>query len=355
MSNKAGTWQRLERAAANVGRRARSDLLLSSEEPRARKGIEFARELRLAAAADGVSRLSGRDSAHGGLRSSAVDALVSINADRGVAIIGGILNDPNSPDQLRQQMAESLGRVDSPARGASCWCRCSKWRTKRWPWPSRSLAGNREGAKVLIGAVEKGQASPRLLQDRVVEERLKHADVENLPARLAKLLEGWPPGDERLRKLVATRKTAYMKSKFDVAQGQKLFEKNCSACHQLNGKGKKVGPELDGIGIRGLDRLLEDVLDPNRNVDANFRASIVALDDGQLVTGLVAREEGQVLVVINDKGEEQRISLSQIDGRRDSKLSPMPANVSELMNETEFCHLMAFLLDQRRKVEKTEK
>ncbi|MEX2288433.1 MAG: c-type cytochrome, partial [Planctomycetaceae bacterium] len=294
-------------------------------------------------------------SPHAVLRSTAVDALVSIDADKGIAIIGTVLTDTNSPDPLRQQMAESLGRIDSATAREMLVSLLKVAPEELAVAVVRSLAGSREGARVLLTVVEKGIASPRLLQDRVVDERMRHAEVEELPARLAKLLDGLPPGDERLRQLIATRKAGFSTTTFDVAQGEKLFEKNCAVCHQLNGKGKKVGPELDGIGLRGLDRLLEDVLDPNRNVDANFRASAVALENGQLVTGLVVREEGQVLVVIDDKGQEQRVSISEIDGRRDSKLSPMPANVSELMNETEFGHLMAFLLDQRRKADKAEK
>ena len=36
---------------------------------------------------------------------------------------------------------------------------------------------------------------------------------------------------------------------------------------------QEIAPHLDGIGNRGLERLLEDVLDPNRNVDQLFRAT----------------------------------------------------------------------------------
>jgi putative heme-binding domain-containing protein len=58
----------------------------------------------------------------------------------------------------------------------------------------------------------------------------------------------------------------------------------------LGGKGAKAGPQLDGIGGRGLDRLMEDILDPNRNVDQSFRATNLALHNGQTVSGLLLRE-----------------------------------------------------------------
>jgi putative heme-binding domain-containing protein len=216
---------------------------------------------------------------------------------------------------------------------------------------ARSLASSREGAIDLVAAVEKGVASPRLLQDRAVEERLRSAGIENFDVRLASLVKGLPPGDERVGRDIAVRKEHFLKTAADLQRGGKLFEKNCSICHQLDGKGKKIGPELDGIGIRGVDRLLEDVLDPSRNVDATFRASTILLTSGLVVTGLVQREEGQVVILVDDKAQERRIPVEEIEERQLSKLSPMPANVSELMKEDEFPHLLAFLLDQRRKRE----
>ena len=122
-------------------------------------------------------------------------------------------------------------------------------------------------------------------------------------------------------------------------------------CHTLANKGAKVGPQLDGIGIRGLDRLLEDVLDPNRNVDQNFRLTILTLKDGRVVRGLVLREEGQVLVLADDKGKEVRVSKDDVDERTTSQQSPMPATLSDQIPEPDFYNLMAFLLQQTAKPE----
>ena len=96
--------------------------------------------------------------------------------------------------------------------------------------------------------------------------------MPDLRNRLAKLTAGLPPADQRISDLLASTGTLVsIAAKADAVLGAKVFEKNCAACHQLAGKGAKVGPQLDGVGIRGLDRLLEDVLDPNRNVDQAFR------------------------------------------------------------------------------------
>ena len=48
-------------------------------------------------------------------------------------------------------------------------------------------------------------------------------------------------------------------------------------------------------------------------------------------------------------GKEVRIPKADVDERRTSLLSPMPANFNETMKEVDFHHLMAYLLKQRAK------
>jgi putative heme-binding domain-containing protein len=125
-----------------------------------------------------------------------------------------------------------------------------------------------------------------------------------------------------------------------------VFEKNCEICHQLAGRGARVGPQLDGIGSRGFDRLMEDILDPNRNVDQSFRLTTVALKTGQVVSGLLLREEGEVLIVADSQGKEVRVPKSTVDERAISQMSPMPANFTDQISANDFYQLMAYLLSR---------
>ena len=137
----------------------------------------------------------------------------------------------------------------------------------------------------------------------------------------------------------------------DPETGPNLFKKHCGACHQLNQVGNKIGPQLDGIGIRGLDRLLEDILDPNRNVDAAFRTSSILTTDGRILTGLLRREDSGVITLADPKGVEFTVKESDIDTRNLTNISLMPANLGEQILEGEFRVLVGYLLDQRKKAE----
>ena len=73
---------------------------------------------------------------------------------------------------------------------------------------------------------------------------------------------------------------------------------------------------------------MEDILDPNRNVDQTLRrVTNLALKNGQIVSGLLMREEGEVLIVADAQGKEVRVPKTSVDERSTSSLSPMPANL----------------------------
>jgi putative heme-binding domain-containing protein len=218
---------------------------------------------------------------------------------------------------------------------------------------ARGLAATAEGGETLLAEVTAGRCSPRLLKDATVEQKLNAAKLPDLADRLAKLTADLPAADERLAQLVDARRGGFAQAKVDPAAGRQVFQKVCAACHTLAGQGAKIGPGLDGVGLRGLDRLLEDTLDPSRNVDQAFRTTLINTTGGNVVTGLLLREEGEVLVLADAQGKEVRLPRSEVEERTMSKLSPMPANVADLIPEADYYNLLAYLLEQKQKTEAT--
>ena len=211
------------------------------------------------------------------------------------------------------------------------------------------LAREKVGAELLFAAVASGQASPRLLQEKAVLDSLKVGKVPNANARVTELTKGLPSADDRLAAILKARAVGFTKAKPDLAAGKQLFVKTCAACHQIANEGGKVAPNLDGIGIRGADRLIEDVLDPNRNVDANFRATRFETTDGRVITGLLRQTDGDVYVIADQEGKEIRLPKGVVDKQTLLATSPMPADVAEKLKESEFYDLLGYLLSQRAK------
>lgn len=150
----------------------------------------------------------------------------------------------------------------------------------------------------------------------------------------------------RLDRLIADRVASFRKESVDLEGGAILFSTHCSACHRVGGEGGLIGPQLDGVGSRGLGRLAEDILDPNRNVDAHFRLTALTKTDGTLVAGFVAGEAGEIVNLIDASGQNHRVLKSEIAKSEVSAVSLMPATFGSVLGEAEFRDLAGWLLQR---------
>ncbi|WP_395732328.1 PVC-type heme-binding CxxCH protein [Prosthecobacter sp.] len=151
----------------------------------------------------------------------------------------------------------------------------------------------------------------------------------------------------QLDALIATRSAAYAKAKPDIAAGKTVFTANCAVCHQIRGTGGLIGPQLDGIGARGPERLCEDILDPNRNVDAHFHLHTLTLKDGSTLSGFLKGEAGQVLILADAAGQEQRISKNDLSKDTPTPMSLMPPVFGQTLDEKSFINLLGYLINEK--------
>ncbi len=211
-----------------------------------------------------------------------------------------------------------------------------------------------DGAALCIDFVRRGIVSAHLLRRPEIAQRLTALNSQELNTAVEELTKGLPSEDEATAKLIATRKADCVSNAGQAARGLELFKKHCIACHQMRGEGQKIGPQLDGVGIRGLDRLLEDMLAPNRNVDAAFRSSTIVTTEGLVLLGLPRRMEGETFYFADRAGKEFSLTKSEIESQTVSQTSLMPANFGELLNETDTRDLMRFLLESAQPVKANE-
>jgi putative heme-binding domain-containing protein len=325
--------------------RLASELLESDNPDRLTEGIQLVASLRLPKLYEHVARIAISPDRPVQLRISAAQACLATGDPRRVELLDAILGNPLELPELRRGAALGLATVNTDESRQVLLERLKTAHHQLASAIAAALAGSRPGGEMLLGTIAEGKASPLLLRESAVQRRLEAATVPDLAARVAKLTENLPPQDQMTAQLITQRRNAYIASQPDSRLGKTAFEKQCAICHQLAGEGKKFGPDLDGIGVRGLDRLLEDLLDPSRNVDPAFQSTIVITDKGLTHTGLALRDEGQLLILVDAEGKELRISHGEIDERHTSSLSPMPNALEKTLNEKDFNHLMRFLLD----------
>jgi putative heme-binding domain-containing protein len=260
-----------------------------------------------------------------------------------------VLADTEDRIEAREKAAIALGTVGNREAIAPLVAAVEKAPARLQTAIALGLAAKADGAAELLKTVAAGKASARLLQDRAIQTKLFETKLPRIRTQIDELSRGLPSADQRMLELISKKRDDFNKHPSDGRLGVEAFKKNCANCHQIRNEGAKIGPQLDGIGGRGLDRLLEDIFDPSRNVDQAFRTTVLAMKDGRNITGLLLREEGAVYVLADAQGKDVRINKDDVDEKRLSLLSPMPANFSETIKDDEFRNLLAYLLSQRAK------
>jgi putative heme-binding domain-containing protein len=269
-----------------------------------------------------------------------------LDPSAGIEAVAKELTNSSAPVAFREKLAGFIGSANDPRAESALLAGLPGAPFKLQQAIAGALANSKGGAALLLDAIANGKASPTLLRDKALADRLK-AQQSDAGEKIAALTANLPPANGETDRLIAARRAAFHESKPDPKRGAEVFMQFCAVCHQVGQKGNLVGPQLDGIGARGLDRILEDVLDPNRNVDRAFRLSVMTLDDGTAVSGLLRREEGATLVFADLTGKEQSVPKAKIKARTESDTSLMPAGLGEAIPPADFAQLLAFLLEQK--------
>ncbi|MDP6555201.1 MAG: c-type cytochrome [Pirellulaceae bacterium] len=129
----------------------------------------------------------------------------------------------------------------------------------------------------------------------------------------------------------------------DLQRGRTLFNKRCAACHRLFGEGQAVAPELTGSGRRNLDYLLNNIVDPNAVVPADFRVSVILLDDGRVITGSVISMTERRLTVQN-RTESVYVLRSRIETIKTLPVSLMPEELLKDLSLNEVRDLVGYMM-----------
>lgn len=154
--------------------------------------------------------------------------------------------------------------------------------------------------------------------------------------------------DDMIRGGAAANKAAlvaealpHMDGPADIARGRELFAASCSMCHQVGDVGRRMGPDISGMGRHDHETLLTAILDPNAEVEPTYLSWVVRLRDGQTHVGMIARENERVVVVHNAAGEFE-LRQSDVVERINTGFSAMPEGF-EALGHDGLRDLLAFM------------
>ena len=253
------------------------------------------------------------------------------------------LNDPASSFESIRKIGQAFGSQDPSDLKSALQSALKASTGATQQKMAVALASSAEGGAGLIALVSDGTASARLLQDPNIRKALERSQPEGIDDRIEELTSGLPSASDRVAAQLVAYARDYRRTPHDAGRGRQVFLKNCATCHQIAGQGGLIGPQLDGIGGRGVARILEDMIDPNRNIDKAFQTTVLALNDGRVQLGLLRREEGENLILANQEGKEFSVAKKDVDERSTVKTSIMPANLVDAIPPTDFLALTSYL------------
>jgi putative heme-binding domain-containing protein len=151
------------------------------------------------------------------------------------------------------------------------------------------------------------------------------------------------------RQAVIAQYQSVLQMQGQVEPGALVFEKNCSACHQVRGKGVNIGPNLASNAAQSASSMLTHILDPNQYVLPNYVVYIAVDTGGRTHSGLIAAQSSTSVTLKKQKGETITLLRSQIEELTSTGKSLMPEGLETVVTPTEMADLIAFLQEMTKK------
>ena len=133
----------------------------------------------------------------------------------------------------------------------------------------------------------------------------------------------------------------------DASRGETIFRTDlraqCSRCHRIGKKGSDIGPELTKIATQRDDQhLLRAIVYPSADIEPKYNAQTLLLADGNVIQGVIKREDETTTVLINSDGKQLEIPTDEIEDVAKTKVSLMP-DMTAVLSPSEVRDLVAYL------------
>ena len=208
-----------------------------------------------------------------------------------------------------------------------------------------ALVSRPDFAPALLQAAAEGKIPREDVPPFQLRQMLTYGD-DGLSKRIREL---WPELEQhsaskqqRIRELTA-QLTSEVIAAGNRSHGRGLYTAACAKCHKLFGEGGATAPELTGAQRTNLAYLLENIVDPSATISKNFKMSVVILDDGRVLNGVVTNPTERT-ITLQTPTEPVVIDRESIDEMRETDLSLMPEGQLDRLTPDEVRDLIAYLM-----------
>ena len=270
-------------------------------------------------------------------RSAALNSLVTQRYSNLGKHLRPLLDEP----ELRLQVIRAYGSIGDAVAPKILLGQFPTYETQAQRAIIETLATRKDFAKALVRAIDQ-----KIIDKNEIPSYLARSLRDLLGEEFTVVYGEIPELNQDTKQMIAEfRKkiTPQALEKASASRGRVVFNKTCAACHLLYGEGGKIGPNLTGSNRANLDYLLLNSLDPSADVPESYRMVIIQTVDGRVLSGVIAEENSQRIVLKTVDQPELIIAQSDVDARKVSELSMMPAGQLQKLKEQELFDLIKYM------------
>jgi putative membrane-bound dehydrogenase-like protein len=129
----------------------------------------------------------------------------------------------------------------------------------------------------------------------------------------------------------------------DPVAGRGHFSSRCATCHNMDGIGVDVGPNLSSLSDKSPQSLLIAILDPNRAVENKYNQFVATTRNNETAVGILSEETGNSVTLTTTGGLQQTLLRQNLDSLESSGISLMPEGLEAGLDHQQMADLLAFL------------
>lgn len=273
------------------------------------------------------------DHKEAGIRLEAIRTLARHPGAASDRLLGAVADDGERASDERSAAVAGLRLVSEPQTDRLVKLACDEDR-----------AVGQEALRSLV-ALELTPEQARALRD------LARANPGERPA-VQRVLDGSPGSRPPPEDTDAWLKLLTQKG--DPVRGERVFFGSkvglCSRCHQVDGRGGAVGPDLTHISRRLVTTrkdprrwLLETILEPSRDMSPEYTPWMILMKDGRTLVGLPRTKGHGMATYFGVDGKQFSVRQEEMEFQREVAESIMPGDLLQMLTPGEVRDLFAYL------------
>lgn len=188
----------------------------------------------------------------------------------------------------------------------------------------------------------------RKLFDDPMTAELKHLVSQSSDLQLHDLFDHFIPAGERVERLgEAVDPEAILEIQGNAERGKKLILESptiqCKNCHQYQGVGKSIGPDLDKLSSKTPKQILQSILNPSKEIAPKYLTHIVETIDGDSFSGILVTKNAQSVELMQVDGKKVAIPRADVEVLTPQNKSIMPELLIQGMTAQQVADIVEFL------------